>query len=102
MKIRKNDFVLIISGKDRGKKGKIRQVFPGEGRVMVEGVNKIKKHSRAKGTIQAGIIEREEPINIADVMYFCNKCNSPVRLGFRSIEGEKKVRVCRSCSEVVD
>ena len=103
MKIRKNDTVLVIAGKDKGKKGKVRFAYPKEGQLLVEGVNFIKRHSRAvKGARQAGIIEREETISVADVMLLCSKCNHPTRIGFRFLEDGRKVRVCRSCGEVVD
>jgi large subunit ribosomal protein L24 len=103
MKIRKNDTVLVIVGKDRGKKGKVRFAYPKEERVLVEGVNFIKRHSRAKGAMrQAGIIEREAPINVSNVMLLCSKCNHPARVGFRFLADGKKVRVCRSCGEVID
>ena len=103
MKIRKNDTVLVIAGRDKGKKGKVRFAYPKEGQLLVEGVNFIKRHSRAvKGARQAGIIEREETISVADVMLLCSKCNHPTRIGFRFLEDGRKVRVCRSCGEVVD
>lgn len=102
MKIRKNDMVLVISGKDKGKKGKVRVAYPSEGKVKVEGVNMIKKHSKAHGAVrQAGIIEREAPIDVSKVMLICNKCNRPVRVGWRIIDG-KKVRLCAACREVID
>ncbi len=103
MKIRKNDTVLIIAGKDRGKSGKVRFAYPKDKRVLVEGINFIKRHSRATGAVrQAGIIEREAPINVSNVMLLCNKCNHPARVGFRFLADGKKVRVCRSCGEVID
>jgi len=103
MKIRKNDTVLIIAGKDRGKTGKVRFAYPKDNRVLVEGINFIKRHSRARGAVrQAGIIEREAPINVSNVMLLCNKCNHPARVGFRFLADGKKVRVCRSCGEVID
>jgi large subunit ribosomal protein L24 len=103
MKIRKNDTVLVIAGKDKGKKGKVRYAYPKEERVLIEGVNFIKRHSRAQGAArQAGIIEREAPIRVSSVMLLCSKCNHPARIGFRFLADGKKVRVCRSCGEVVD
>ena len=103
MKIRKNDTVLVITGKDRGKKGKVRFAYPKDERLLVEGINFIKKHTRATGTVrQAGIIEREAPIHVSNVMFLCNRCNHPTRVGFRFLEDGRKVRVCRSCSEVID
>jgi large subunit ribosomal protein L24 len=102
VKIRKNDTVLVIRGKDRGKKGKVRFVYPVEERVLVDGVNMIKRHSKARAKVrQAGIIELEAPVHISKVMLVCNKCTQPTRVGFRFLEGEK-VRVCSSCHEVID
>ncbi len=103
MKIRKNDTVLVIAGKDRGKRGKVRFAYPGDERVLVEGVNFIKRHARARGQVrQAGIIEREAPIRVSNVMLLCSKCNHPTRIGSRFLQDEKKVRVCRRCGEVID
>jgi len=103
MKIRKNDTVLVIAGKDKGKKGKVRFAYPEDERLLVEGVNFIKKHARATGRVrQAGIIEREVPISVSDVMLLCAKCNHPARVGFRFLEDGRKVRFCRSCHEVID
>jgi len=103
MKIRKNDDVLVTAGKDKGKKGKVRFAYPKDDRVLVEGVNFIKKHARATGQVkQAGIIEREAPINVSDVMLLCTKCNLPTRVGVRFLGDGKKVRVCHQCKEVID
>lgn len=103
MNIRKNDNVLVVTGKDKGKKGKVRFAYPKKNRVLVEGVNFIKMHSRARAQMrQAGIIEREAPIDVSNVMLVCNRCNKPVRIGFRKLEDGRKVRICRACNEVVD
>jgi large subunit ribosomal protein L24 len=103
VKIRKNDTVLVITGKDRGKKGKVRCAYPRDERVLVEGVNFIKRHTRARGQArQAGIIEREAPIQVSNVMLLCSRCNHPTRVGFRVLEDGRKVRICRSCREVID
>lgn len=103
MKIRKNDDVLVIAGKDKGKKGKVRFTYPKDNRVLVEGVNFIKKHARASGQVrQAGIIEREQALNVSDVMLLCSKCSHPTRIGSRFLGDGKKVRVCRVCNEVID
>jgi large subunit ribosomal protein L24 len=103
MKIRKNDTVLVITGKDKGKKGKVRFAYPDEKRIMVEGVNMVKKHAKARGQVrQAGIIEREAPISVSGVMLLCAKCNKPTRIGFRILQDGRKARVCRACGEVVD
>jgi large subunit ribosomal protein L24 len=103
MKIRKNDTVLVIAGKDKGKKGKVRFAYPRDERVLVEGINFIKRHSRARGAVaQAGIIEREAPIHVSNVMLLCNKCNRPARVGSHFLADGRKVRICRSCGEVID
>jgi large subunit ribosomal protein L24 len=102
VKIRKNDTVLVISGKDKGKKGKVRFAYPGESRIMVDGINMIKKHSKARGAAkQAGIIEREASIHVSKVMLICSKCNHPVRIGSKVLDG-KRVRTCAACHEVID
>ncbi len=102
MKIRKNDTVLVISGKDKGKKGKVRFAYPRESRIMVDGINMIKKHSKARGAAkQAGIIEREASIHVSKVMLICNKCNHPVRIGWKMVDGNR-VRACAACHEVID
>jgi large subunit ribosomal protein L24 len=103
MNIRKDDTVLVIAGKDKGKKGKVRFSYPKTERIMVEGINFIKKHSKARGAAkQAGIIEREAPIPVSNVMLLCSKCNKPARVGFRSLADGRKVRFCRACGEVID
>ncbi|MCJ7829251.1 MAG: 50S ribosomal protein L24 [Dehalococcoidia bacterium] len=103
MKIRKNDTVLVIAGKDRGKKGKVRKALPKNDKVIVEGANMIKRHSRAKGQArQAGIIELEAPLDVSNVILICNKCNKPARVGFRFLTDGRKARICRSCGEVID
>jgi len=103
MKIRKNVTVLVIAGKDKGKKGKVRFAYPKGERILVEGINFIKKHSRAKKQArQAGIIDLEAPIYVSNVMLLCQKCNHPTRIGFTFLEDGRKVRICHSCKEVID
>ena len=103
MKIRKDDTVLVIAGKDKGKTGKVRFAHPKEVQILVDGINFIKRHTRAKGTVrQAGIIQLEAPIPVSNVMLLCSRCNHPARVGFRFLEDGRKVRVCRSCHEVID
>ena len=103
MKIKRDDNVLVIAGKDRGKTGKVRLVYTEKDRLLVDGVNMAKKHSRARGRVrQAGIIEREAPIHASNVMLLCNKCNKPSRLGHKVLADGKRVRVCKSCGEVID
>lgn len=103
MKVRKNDTVIIIAGKDKGKKGKVRRAIPEEHKVLVEGFNMIKRHSRAsRAARQAGIIDLEAPIHISNVMLLCEKCGKPTRVGFRFLTDGKKMRICKSCQEVID
>ena len=103
MRIRKNDTVLVIAGKDKGRKGKVRFAYPGDERLLVEGVNFIKRHTRARGAVrQAGIIEREAPIHVSNVMLLCSRCNHPTRISLRFLEDGRKVRVCHTCGEVID
>ncbi|MFH0847307.1 MAG: 50S ribosomal protein L24 [Chloroflexota bacterium] len=103
MKIKKDDTVLIIAGKDRGKKGKVRFAYPRDDRVLVEGINLIKKNMKQVSEQQpGGIISREAPIAAANVMLLCSKCNHPARIGFRTLKDGRKVRFCRVCNEVID
>ena len=101
--IKKDDFVRVIAGKDRGKQGKVLRVFPKEQRVTVERINMIKRHTRATQKMQqGGIIEREGTIHISNVLLMCTKCDRGVRTGHRFLEDGKKVRVCSRCGEVLD
>jgi len=103
MKIRKDDTVVITTGKDSGKQGRVRRSWPDKERVTVEGANMIKRHSRARRAArQAGIIELEAPIHVSNVMLVCSKCNKPTRVGFQFLADGKRVRVCKSCQEVID
>jgi large subunit ribosomal protein L24 len=103
MKIRKGDTVVIIAGKDKGKRGKVRRAWPDEERVVVDGLNMIKRHSRARRAArQAGIIELEAPIHVSNVMLVCEKCGKPTRVSSRFLDDGKKVRICNSCQEMID
>ncbi len=103
MNIRKNDTVLVVAGKDKGKTGKVRFAYPKKERIMVEGINFIKRHARARRAArQAGIIQLEAPVHVSNVMLLCSRCNHPTRVGFHFLEDGRKVRVCRRCSEVID
>jgi len=103
VKIRKDDTVLVIAGKDRGKKGKVRFAYPKNNTLVVEGINFIRKHARATGRVkQAGIIEQEAQIAVSNVMLLCSRCNHPTRVGFRFLEDGRKVRICRVCHEVIE
>ena len=103
MKIKKDDNVLVIAGKDKGKKGKVRFVYPKKNQALIEGVNMIKTHSKARAQVkQAGIIEREAPVSLSNVMLMCGRCNHPVRVGYKTLDDGRKARICRGCGEVIE
>ena len=100
-KIRKNDQVLVLSGKNRGARGRVLRVLAAAGKAVVEHVNRIKRHTRPnpnKG-IQGGILEREGPIQISNLMLVCSKCNRPTRVGYSFLADGSKARVCKKCGE---
>ncbi len=100
--VRKGDTVLVITGKSVGKKGKVLSVIPAESRVTVEGVNVVKRHAKPTRRLpQGGIMEKEAPIHSSNVMLFCNKCNTPTKIGKRLLDGGEKVRICKKCGEVI-
>ena len=102
MKVVKNDTVLVITGNYKGKKGKVLKVFPKNNRVIVEGVNFIKKHTRpTQKNQQGGILEKEAPIHVSNLLVVCPKCDTPSRLGRMVLEDGKRVRVCQSCKEML-
>ena len=99
---RKNDQVMVISGDDRGKSGRILKVLRDKGRVIVEKVNFIKRHTKPRGTgRQGGILEREAPIHVSNVMHLCPKCQAGVRVTVRAGEGGKRERFCGRCGESI-
>jgi len=101
--VRKGDTVVVIAGKDKGKRGKVIRVIPAEQRVVVEGVNKVKRHMRPNPQLQqGGIIEKEAPLHSSNVMLVCTKCDRPTRIGRRINADGVKVRVCKKCGEVID
>ena len=101
MKIKKNDTVLIIAGKDNGKTGKVEKVFPEKGKVIVVGMNMRKKHLKpTKKSPKGGLTEFPGPMNISNVMLLCGKCNKPTRIGYEIIK-DKKERKCKKCKEIV-
>lgn len=103
MRIRQNDMVEVISGRDAGKRGKVQQVLTREGRIIVEGLNMVTRHQKATSTMrQAGIIQKEAPIPLPKVMLVCQQCNKAVRIGHTFLDDGRKVRVCRSCNEMID
>jgi large subunit ribosomal protein L24 len=101
--VRKGDTVVVITGKDKGKKGKVLRVIPSQRRVVVEGVNIVKRHTRPNPKLQqGGIIEKEAPLDSSNVMLVCTKCDRPTRVGRRLLPDGNKVRVCKKCGEVID
>jgi large subunit ribosomal protein L24 len=101
--VRKGDTVIVVAGKERGKKGKVLRVLPEKGRVVVERINMIKKHQRPTQKIrQGGIIEREGAIHLSNVMLVDPGSNKPTRVGMRALSDGKKVRVARRSGEMLD
>jgi len=103
VQIRKNDSVMVIGGKERGKTGKVLRVLPDKDTVIIERLNIVKRHSKPRGPQQAGgIVEKEAPIHASNVMFMCDKCNAPVRIGHKLLGDGSKIRICRRCNEAVD
>jgi len=103
MHVKSGDTVVVISGKDKGKKGKILKVLPKENKVIIEGLNMITKHMRAQGpTQQGGIIQQEGAMDASKVMYYCDRDKVGVRVGYKFLEDGSKVRVCKKCGEILD
>jgi len=101
-RLKKNDMVMVVTGRDRGKTGKVMRVMAGEARVVVERLNVVKRHSKPRGPQSpGGIVEKEAPIPISNVMFFCERCNAPVRIGIKALADGARVRVCRRCGEQV-
>jgi len=97
IKIKKGDRVKVLSGKDRGKEGEVMRAIPSQGKVIVEGVNRVKKNQRqTRATMQGGIIDKDMPVPISNVAVVCSTCGA-TRVGFRFDEQGRKIRVCRKC-----
>lgn len=97
MKIRKDDEVEVLAGKDRGKRGRVAYAYPDSGKVIVEGVNVAKRHTKPRSATQpGGIIEKDMPIDVSNVAIVCRSCGKPTRVGYR-FDGDDKVRICRKC-----
>lgn len=103
-KIRKDDKVMVIAGKDKGKVGKVLKILRKKDRVLVEKVNMVKRHTKANPYTQqpGGIVEKEAPIHISNVALMCDACTKPTRVGFKEVADGKKVRFCKKCNEVID
>lgn len=101
-KIKKGDIVQAIKGKDKGKKGRVLAVLSGHNRILVEGVNMVKKHKRqTRQDQQGGIVSIEAPISVANLMHFCKSCQRPVRIGFSILKDNTKARVCKACKATI-
>ncbi len=101
-RIKKNDLVAVISGRDKGKKGKVLSVLSRESRAIVEGVNMIKRHQRRRSQdIPGGIIQKESPIHLSNLMLFCSRCNRSTRTGITLLKDGTKARYCKRCKEVI-
>ena len=102
--IKKNDMVYVLSGKDRDKTGKVLKVYPNKARALVEGVNTINKHTRPnpQKNVKGGILEKESPIHISNLMVLCKRCNKHSRAGLSVAKDGRKVRVCKNCGELLD
>ena len=102
--IRKNDNVLVTTGKDRGKKGRVIRVVPEKNRLIVEGVNLIKRHTRPNPAknIKGGVVQREAALHASNVQLVCPECGTHTRIGHKVLDDGRKVRICRKCGGVVD
>ena len=101
MKIKKNDNIIVISGKDRGKKGKVVKVFLDAGKILIDGINLIKKHNRPKKSGEKGqIIEMPSPIDVSNVKIVCPKCGKPSRIGY-NLTKAGKFRICKKCGQTI-
>lgn len=102
--IRKNDNVVVTTGKDRGKRGRVVRMVPEKNRLVVEGVNIIKRHTRPnpQKNVKGGVVEREAPLHASNVQIVCPECGKPTRIGKRILDDGRKVRVCRKCDGVLD
>jgi large subunit ribosomal protein L24 len=102
--IRRNDTVIVMTGRDRGKQGRVLRVLPAANRLLVEGVNIIKRHTRPnpQRNIKGGIVEREAALHASNVQLVCPECGKTTRIGRRVLSDGRKVRICRKCEGVVD
>src|SRR5437867_819844 len=102
--VKRNDTVLVLAGKSKGRTGRVLRVFPSEGRAIVEGVNFVRKHTRAnpQKNIKGGVLERESPIDASNLMVVCGECGKATRVGHRALDDGKKVRTCRRCDGILD
>ena len=102
MKIKKNDNVLVIKGKDKGRQGEVQRVIPGTQKVLVEGINIVKRHRKAQGMSAAEIVEKELPVSVSNVMLVCTHCQKPSKTSARIMGDGSKARICKNCEEVIE
>jgi large subunit ribosomal protein L24 len=103
VKLRKNDTVMVVTGRERGKTGKVLRVLPDRGHVLIERLNLVKRHRKPRGVQSpGGIVEKEAPLHVSNVMLMCERCNAPVRVGLRRLEDGRPTRVCRRCGDILD
>lgn len=103
MQIKKNDNVLVIAGKEKGKKGRVIAVYPSTNRLLVEKLNMIKRHTRPNQQLrQGGIVEKESPIAVSNVQLICSKCDKPTSVARKDQGDGSRARVCKNCSEILD
>ena len=104
LRVRRNDTVVVLAGKNKGRTGRILRVFRSEGRAIVEGVNFVRKHTKAnpQKNIKGGILEREAPVNASNLMIICAECGKPSRVGHKILDDGTKVRTCRRCEGILD
>ena len=102
--VKKEDQVFVLSGKDRGKTGRVLRVFPSTGRLIVENVNFVKRHTRAnpQKNIKGGVVEKESSIHVSNVQVVCRSCGKRTRVGFQRLQDGRKVRICRKCESNID
>jgi large subunit ribosomal protein L24 len=102
MKLKKGDQIIVIKGKDKGRRGKIEKIFPKKGQVLVPGINLYKKHARKQSEKKpGGIIEIVVPLPVANVAPFCPKCKKPTRIGYQIDQSGNKTRICRKCQTLI-
>ena len=101
--IKKNDKVQVISGDEKGKKGRVLSMLSKDDRIIVEGINMIKRHMKpSKKYSQGGIIEKEAAVKRSNIMLVCPKCGKPTKIGNKILENDKKIRLCKKCGEVIE
>jgi large subunit ribosomal protein L24 len=101
-RLKKGDMVKVEAGKEKGKTGKIMKIIRKEGKVIVEKVNFVKKHQKPDAKGKGGIVEKEGPLQMSNVMFLCSKCDRGVKVGYKVLDDGKKVRICKKCQEILD